>query len=409
MQRIVIDKPYVPVPPSRGRTWPALLSPYIPRLLRKRYGVTHVECLHAERLKASLDAGHGILLAPNHSRDEDPFVLNSLSRAVHSPMFIMASWHVFMQGKWKAFLLNRAGAFSIYREGIDRAAVNTAVDILESAERPLVIFPEGIMNRTNDVINELLDGTALIARTAAKRRAKTDANKKVVIHPIAIRYRFVGDITAAASRVLDEIETRLTWARQPLPLQQRIHKVGSALLALKELEYLGQADNGPVAPRLEKLAGAILAPLEDQWLAQRHADSVPTRVKRLRSAILPDMTKGELDEAESQRRWKNLADLYLAQQLFHYPPDYLDGNPSPERIMETIERLEEDLTDRIRVHGQIHTTITVGQAIQVSPDRPRGGDPLLGQVRDQLENMLGIKAPAQAKETPDVHPGLRED
>ena len=215
-------------------------------------------------------------------------------------------------------------------------------------------------------------------------------------------------MTAAAGKVLDEIETRLTWARQPLPLQQRIHKAGSALLALKELEYLGQADNGPVAPRLEKLADAIIAPLEDQWLSKRHADSVPTRVKRLRSAILPDLTKGDLDEAESQRRWKNLADLYLAQQLFHYPPDYLDGNPSPERIMETIERLEEDLTDRVRMHGEIHATITVGEAIEVAAERSRGeGDPLMNQIREQLESMLGIASNAQIKQAPDLHPGLR--
>ena len=145
MQSIIIDKPYVPVPPHRGRLWPSLMSRYIPRMLKKKFGVTRVDCIHADRLQASLRAGHGIVLAPNHCRDEDPFVLNGLYKEVGTPMFIMASWHVFMQGRRQAFLLNRAGAFSIYREGIDRAAVNTAVDILESAERPLVIFPEGFI------------------------------------------------------------------------------------------------------------------------------------------------------------------------------------------------------------------------------------------------------------------------
>jgi 1-acyl-sn-glycerol-3-phosphate acyltransferase len=402
MQRIVIDKPYVPVAPYRRTIWPWLLSKYGPRLLRSKFGVTQVRCEQVERLRESLGAGHGVLLAPNHCRDEDPFVLNALSREAGTPFFIMASWHVFMQSRWQAFLLNRAGAFSIYREGIDRTAVNTAVDILEKAERPLVIFPEGFINRTNDIVNDLLDGTTLIARTAAKRRAKEAGNeggngpgKKVVIHPIAIRYHFIGDIQAPANRLLDEIENRLTWAHQRLPLFERIHKVGSALLALKELEYLGEADNGPVAPRLTRLANAILNPLEDKWLQERHDDSVPTRVKRLRTAILPDMTKGDLDEIESQGRWKDLADLYLAQQLYHYPPDYLQDRRSGDRIMETIERLEEDLTDRIRVHGEIHARITVGQAIEVPTERSRGSaDPLLGQVRDQLETMLGIKASA---------------
>ncbi len=117
MQNIVIDKPYVPIPPHHMRIWPAILSLYVPRLLARKYGVTHVECLHVERLKQSISAGHGVLLAPNHCREEDPLVLGILSRASGSPFFIMASWHVFMQDKLTAFLLRRAApSVSIARE-----------------------------------------------------------------------------------------------------------------------------------------------------------------------------------------------------------------------------------------------------------------------------------------------------
>lgn len=213
MQNVVIDNPYVPVPPHQGRIWPALLLFYLPRLLRKKYGVVNVECDGAERLAQSIAAGHGILLAPNHCRDEDPLVMGMLAKKVRAPVFIMASWHLFQQDAMQTFLLRRAGAFSIYREGIDRAAVNTAVDILERAARPLVIFPEGHISRTNDRLNELMDGTALIARTAAKRRAKLEPAKKVVVHPIAIRYRFMGQIESAVTSVLDEIEARLSTLR----------------------------------------------------------------------------------------------------------------------------------------------------------------------------------------------------
>src|ERR1700684_2347406 len=177
MQNIVIEKPYVPIPPYHGRIWPNILTLFVPRMLRKKTGTASVECTHADRLAKSIAAGHGILLTPNHCRDEDPFPLGILSRQVHSPFFIMARWHLFMQNRLKGFLRRRAGAFSIYREGIDRAAVNTAVEILENAERPLVIFPEGIVSRTNDKLNDLLEGTALIARTAAKKRAKLQPPK----------------------------------------------------------------------------------------------------------------------------------------------------------------------------------------------------------------------------------------
>jgi 1-acyl-sn-glycerol-3-phosphate acyltransferase len=394
MQNIVIDKPYVPVPPYHGRIWPKILSHYANRMLRKKFGIEHIECVNADRLKESIAAGHGVLLSPNHCRDEDPFVLGALSNVVGTPFFIMASWHLFMENRLRTFLLRRAGAFSIYREGIDRTSINSAIEILATAERPLVVFPEGMISRTNDRLNDLLEGSALMPRTAAKKRAKMTPPGKVVVHPIALRYRFKGDIEKAVSSVLDDIEARLSWQRQTAPMIDRIQKVGNALLTLKELEYLGQSYTGDIGPRLDRLTDSILGPLEDQWLKQRHTDSVPTRVKRLRSAILPDMAAGEIDEPERAQRWKQLADLYLAQQLAHYPPDYVRSNPSSERLLETVERFEEDLTDKIRLHGPIHATITVGTAIEVSPTREgRGsGDPLLEQIAEQLKSMLGIDA-----------------
>jgi hypothetical protein len=105
------------------------------------------------------------------------------------------------------------------------------------------------------------------------------------------------------------------------------------------------------------------------------------------------MTGDQIDETERQRRWAQLADLYLAQQLFLFPPDYMRSDPTPERLLETVERFEEDLTDLVRVHGRLHATITVGEAIEVSPAREgRGGDdPLMEQIKKQLKEMLGLE------------------
>src|SRR5204862_1465356 len=98
-----------------------------------------------------------------------------------------------------------------------------------------------------------------------------------------------------------------------------------------------------------------------------------------------------LDEAERKERWQELADCYLAQQLSLYPADYVrpDGN-STEHLLETVERFEEDLTDVARVHGAMHAVVEVGESIAVSTNRPPKGtvDPLLGEVRQQLETML---------------------
>lgn len=396
MQRVVIDEPYVPVLPKRGRFWPAVLKLCVPHLLRKGYGVTRVECQHVDRLQASIAAGHGILLAPNHCRDEDPVVLGMLARAARTNLFIMASWHVFKQNRLNAFLLPRAGAFSIYREGIDRAAVNTSIAMLEHAERPLVMFPEGFISRTNDRLTDLMEGVSLITRTAAKKRAKLNPPGKVVVHPVALRYRLGGDVGPALTKVMTDLEAQITWPAQAhLPLLDRIYKLGEALLTLKELQYLGAPRSGPLRERIARLTDVVLTPLENEWAGGRHDDNVNARVKRLRMAILPDLVQGGLPEAERTRRWRHLADAYFAQQLFHYPPDYLGADCPPERLLETVERLEEDLTDKVRIHGQITATITVGEAIEVSPGREGRGaeDPLLVAITRQLRAMLGLANP----------------
>lgn len=392
MHNVVITKPYKFVAPHHGRLWWRLFRPFLPRYLRKSAGIDDVQYRHVERLRASLDAGHGIVLAPNHCRPPDPMVLGPLSYQLGRPLYIIASWHLFMQdNRLQRFLLPRLGVFSIYREGADREALKTAMQVIAEARRPLVIFPEGVISRHNDKLNNLMEGTALMARGAAKERAKLNPPGKVVVHPVAIRYLFDGDVEAAVLPVLRDIEHRLTWQPQEnLPLRERIAKVGKALLAMKEIEYFGAAQPGEIAERLARLIDRLLVPLETEWVKGRREKEIVGRVKLLRIAIVPEMISGNLGEAELQRRWRQLADIYLSQQLAFYPADYLDDNPTPERILETVERFEEDLTDVARIHHPIRAVVDIGEAIEVSPERARGaeGDPLMNAIRDQLERLL---------------------
>jgi len=237
----------------------------------------------------------------------------------------------------------------------------------------------------------LMDGVAFLARAAAKQRAASPLPGKVVVHPVVVRYFFEGDLAAAIAPVLQEIEARLSWQPQRhLPLRERIVKAGHALLALKEMEYLGATQSGAARERLPHLVDHLLDPLEREWTGERREPDPMTRIKRLRAAILPDMVHGELTEEERARRWRQLADLYLAQQLHCYSGDYLADAPTPERLLETVERYEEDLTDSARPHPPIHAVISVGQAIEATPTRDRSAesDPIANELRRQLELML---------------------
>ncbi|MEI7901082.1 MAG: 1-acyl-sn-glycerol-3-phosphate acyltransferase [bacterium] len=391
MQNIVIEKPYKFVPPCQGDLWPKLLTLFLKGYLERSHGVRSVEVLGVEHLKKSLDAGHGIMITPNHSRPCDPMVLAHLWKAVGRSFYIMASAHLFMQSRLQAFLLRRAGAFSVYREGMDREALKCAVQIIVDARKPLVLFPEGVVSRTNDRLNHLMDGTVFIARNAAKQRAGMSSAGKVVIHPAAIRYFFEGDIGQALIPVLETIERRFSWKPQGhKPLVDRVYKVGDALLTLKEIEYFEKPQTGELKQRLTALIDHLLVPLEQEWLKGKREKDVVARVKNLRTAILPEMVAGEIAEDERSRRWRQLADVYLAQQLFFYPPEYFKPEATPEKLMETVERFEEDLTDQVTIHRPIRTVIQIGEAIEVSPVRERGveTDPVMTKIRADLEKMM---------------------
>jgi hypothetical protein len=162
------------------------------------------------------------------------------------------------------------------------------------------------------------------------------------------------------------------------------------LLSLKEIEYTGKAQEGPITERLARLIDHLLLPLEQEWLKGKRDATIIGRIKALRSAILPDMVADKVDEAERTRRWRQLADIYLSQQLWCYPPDYVAGGSTPERMLETVERFEEDLTDKVRVHAPLHAVVEVGDAIEVPPGRDRGteGDPMMIEMRRSIEIML---------------------
>jgi 1-acyl-sn-glycerol-3-phosphate acyltransferase len=399
MQAIIVEKPYRFVPPFRSTAFSWLVR----RLGLHRWylgaaeKVTSHELRRTEHFQASRRAGHSILIAANHCRTADPFSVGWAIADLRCHLTGPASWHLF-QSPLQRFFLRALGAYSIHREGVDRASVNFTIDALVEGKRIVGIFPEGATSRINDRLGPLQEGVTLIARTAAKRLAKQSPARKVMVHPVAVKYFFQGDVEEAVDNTLTAIEARLSWPPQRhLPLVTRIEQAGSALLALKELQYFGAARSGALAERMARLIERLLGPHEAahgvaekiRSPAETLATALP-RVRALRSKWVPELTTGALSAAERDERWKALADVYLAQQVAAFPPDYLCEYPSVDRLLEIVEKFEEDLTDKAHPHAPTKVVIEFGEGIEVSPERERGGngDPLMTEIHKRLSGML---------------------
>ena len=397
MQNVLIEKPYRICTANQGdvghKHCIANLD-WFKHPLRKLQGVVKITRFATCRFAAAIalppaTASCSLLTTRGHGRS-DGHVLSSRSKTPCN-FYAMASWHLFNQGWLTRTMIRLMGAFSVNREGLDRQAVDHAIEILQTAERPLVIFPEGTTSRTNDQVMSLMEGPAFIARTAAKRRSKHDGGK-VVVHPVGLKYVFQGDLHAACDDVLTRIEEKLHWRpSSDLPLIDRLIKVGNGLLTLKELQYGITTHDGSHRQRQTAMVNRLLCPLEEEWLGKEQAEEgIAIRIKNLRMKIFPEMARNELAHDERKRRWKQLEDTYLAQQIDCYPENYVVDNPTADRILETVEKFEEDLTDHCTIHGNLKVIIDVCEPIEVSTQRVRGvsEDPLITAIRESLQTKL---------------------
>ena len=397
MQNVLITKPYKFVPRWTGTWVPTIFRDLglYKRFLKKSEGVYSHEIRHLDRLKKCLNDGDSIILVPNHSRTADPMVMGHVAREARCLVYAMASWHLFNQSRLYALAIRAMGGFSVNRERIDKQAIDTAIDVLVEGKRPLILFPEGTTSRTNDLILPFLDGVAVIARSAAKRRKKKGMGR-VVMMPMGIKYVFQGDIERSCLPVIRRLEKRITWQTQDsLPLVQRIRKLAIGMLSIKEIEYFNESRIGAIKERQKDLIERLMSPLEKKWLGIEPGNTcdivgVVARVKNVRTKILPHMIENNLSKAESDQCWRELADTYLAQQISCYPNNYLDEFPTVDRIRETVERLEEDVTDVASLHTPLHAIIHIDEPIEIAGKRERGAarDPLMTELENRIQAIL---------------------
>ena len=390
------------VPPRR---WSPRLSPLwvniwrpLRNLLRvKVKGILEVEVRGVEYLKGPVEAKCGVLITPNHAAHADPFVVYEAADELGRPFYFMAAWQVFGRlGMLKRMMLQQHGCFSVDREGTDMRAFRQAVQILQNSSNPLVIFPEGEVYHLNDRVTLFREGPAVIATTAAKR-----ANRSVVCVPCAIKYEYVQDPTPELVRLMSRLEKRILWRPRPdLPLAQRIYRFAEAALALKEQEYLGHTQRGSLPDRISSLSHKVLEGLEERYEVRPSGEAtLPERVKVLRKEAIERLEAAAEGSEQRQQGQLDIDDLFFVTQLFSYPGDYVAGNPSVERMAETLDKFEEDAlrAPTAKIRGARRAVVSLGEPIQVprSRDRKKAAHTLTEILEHRVQMLLDDIKPAQ--------------
>ncbi len=382
------------------RRWEPKISPTLFKLMhgfrlwfaRREARLTRYDIEGAEIVREARKKGHGVLIIANHPTHADPSAMSEAAWEVGCPFHFMATWNVFdVQGRIGQWIMQKHGVFSIDRDGTDVVALKTARNILQESEFPLVIFAEGEVYLCNDRVTPFREGAAAIALLSARSQ-----KRPIVCVPCALKYSYIKDPMPELLSLMDEIEGSIHWRPRPeKPIVERIYDVGSALLALKEIEFLGHACEGPIDTRIKSLIDHILEKHEQKSGIKSGDKTVPERIKELRRRALKAIEK--LEDGDSEGRAaidRDLDDFLNVVQLFSYPGNYIDENPTVERIAETMDKFEEDILKRqpAIVRGERAVRIRFGEPIEVSSEKKKGAareltDQLEEKVQDLLDDM----------------------
>ena len=365
-----------------------LCGPLRRRILRRGQRIMDIEIRGLENLQRAIDDGCGIIITANHSSHTDPPIMYEIARKVGTYLYFMAAWQVFDRDNWlRQQLFRRHGCFSVDREGADMRAFRQAVEVLQNTPHPLVIFPEGEVYHVNETVTPFMDGPAAIGITAQKR-----ADRPIVFVPCGMKFQYVQDPTDELVELMGRLEQQLLWRPRPdLPLADRIYRYAQGLLGVKELEYLGRVQDGPLPERVKGLAESVLSNIEQRYEVKKDdAALLPERVKNCRREAIKKLD--DEDTQTKQQAMTDLDDLFMVIQLFSYPGDYVAARPTIERMAETLDKFEEDIF-RVRtatIRGARKATVAIGEPIPVKlkSDKKQSVHTLTSKLEHAVQGLL---------------------
>ena len=298
----------------------------------------------------------GCLIAPNHAHYADPQVTFELARRAGRRVIYMATREAFDRwGGWAGWFLQRLGVFSVNRGGANVEAQRFARAVLLAGDYDLLMFPEGAIYLLNDLVMPLKPGVARLALEAADELTRQGRPRRMLIVPVAIKYRFAGDITATLEASAERLEANLVGERRSGRLYPRIVALGTELLARAERTYgMTPAPGEELFERVRRLRRSLLEHLEQKHFGQVREgfdfDRARKIIIRIQGRLLGAGGAGDyygppvVPPDDPLAADLEAASLCARSVSFH--EDYLLPDSTPERMAETLIKLEREVLGR---------------------------------------------------------------
>jgi len=338
-----------------------------------------------------------VLFLPNHPTFHDWIAVFLLSAQLQEAFYYLAAYERF-QG-WEGRFLQAVGAYSIRRGLGDRTSFAYTVDLLMQPRARLVVFAEGGCSFQNDTVMPFREGAVQLAFQAMSRCAKkTGEVPNLYAVPLSLKYRYRGNMQPVLESTFKRLEHHLQVPIAATPYD-RLRQVAGQVLASFEREYgLGPAASEDLSwnERIQRLKTEVLQGCEQELgLSPPPQSSLRERVYRIQHTLETRANTAEAVERDSfatPKAYRYAAIHQATYRLLNFNAiydGYVAANPTPERFLDTLTRLEREVfkIDQPPPKGQRDVYLKPGEVINLRDYFPQYQAQKSQAIRDLTERL----------------------
>jgi 1-acyl-sn-glycerol-3-phosphate acyltransferase len=297
----------------------------------------------------------GLILIANHADEMDIKVCIELARRSKRRFTYMMTSEAFEEGHgFAGWWLERLGCFSVERGGKDQEAMRYSVNAVRKEGETLVIFPEGEIYYLNDLIQPFKTGAVHIGLQAITEGRAKHPDWHVYLLPVAIKYRYRTTIESILNKKIWNMEKHLSIQSRYFSFQEKLIHIMARLLKSQKLLAQTKIVSEQITKlkeRTEEARSDILSRMEAKY---QHIPTEPkegfiNRVHKMIFFLREQLArKKHLTPETRVQLQKDLQDIKRASRMASWQPQYIDLQPSEERLAETVMKLEREIFNRKR-------------------------------------------------------------